>query len=111
VEFVRSLAVVEGLHARLALSGHGRTFTDVQGHITANRRFVGERIQRIAEVISHDGPITAYDVVPRVYGEPMNAANANWRMNETLCYLLHLEVTGRAARDHEGAATEVWTAA
>ena len=37
-----SLDKIEPLDARLALSGHGRPFTDVAGHITANRRFVAE---------------------------------------------------------------------
>jgi glyoxylase-like metal-dependent hydrolase (beta-lactamase superfamily II) len=32
-EFLRSLDVVDALDARLALSGHGRPFTDVHGHI------------------------------------------------------------------------------
>jgi len=110
-EFLHSLGLVEDLDARLALSGHGRTFTDVQGHITANRMLVAERLGKVLDVISQDGPITAYDAVPRVYGEPMNAVNASWWMSETLCYLRHLEVTGRAAREPDGAAAELWTAA
>ena len=36
-EFLRSLDVVERLDARLCLAGHGRPFTDVAGHIGANR--------------------------------------------------------------------------
>ena len=36
-EFLASLDRVEALDARLCLSGHGRTFGDVQGHIAANR--------------------------------------------------------------------------
>jgi glyoxylase-like metal-dependent hydrolase (beta-lactamase superfamily II) len=110
-EFIHSLDIVEAFHARLALSGHGRTFTDVQGHITANRRFVAQRTEKVLDVVTRDGPISAYDAVERVYGEPMTAANASWRMNETLCYLRHLEVTGRAARERDDAATEAWTAA
>ena len=39
-EFLRSLDVVEQLDARLCLPGHGRTFTDVQAHIEANRALV-----------------------------------------------------------------------
>ena len=38
-EFLSSLDVVEELDARLCLSGHGRTFTDVQAHIDANRNW------------------------------------------------------------------------
>jgi glyoxylase-like metal-dependent hydrolase (beta-lactamase superfamily II) len=62
-EFLSSLDVVEQLDARLCLSGHGRTFTDVQGHIEANRALVHERIEKVQFVISR-GEITAFDAVP-----------------------------------------------
>jgi hypothetical protein len=39
--------------------------------------------------------------VPLVYGEPMTPMTANWRLSETLCYLTHLEATGRVER-HAG---------
>jgi glyoxylase-like metal-dependent hydrolase (beta-lactamase superfamily II) len=96
-EFLQSLDVVEQLDARLCLSGHGRTFTDVQGHIEANRALVHERIEKIHEVISR-GEITAFDAVPLVYGQAITPMNANWWLSETLCYLTHLERTGRAER-------------
>ena len=96
-EFLRSLDVVEQLDARLCLSGHGRTFTDVQGHIEANRALVHERIAKVHEVIAN-GPITAFDAVPLVYGQAISPMNANWWLSETLCYLTHLEGTGRAER-------------
>ena len=95
-EFLHSLDVVEDLDARLCLAGHGRTFTDVQAHIAANRRLVAERVQRVLDVVTFDGPITAFDAVPRVYGEAITPLTANWWLSETLCYLRHLEVTGRA---------------
>jgi glyoxylase-like metal-dependent hydrolase (beta-lactamase superfamily II) len=96
-EFLRSLDVVEQLDARLCLSGHGRTFTDVQGHVEANRALVHERIEKVHEVISR-GPITAFDAVPLVYGQAITPMNANWWLSETLCYLTHLEGSGRAER-------------
>jgi len=96
-EFLQSLDVVEQLDARLCLSGHGRTFTDVQGHIDANRALVHERIDKIHEVISR-GEITAFDAVPLVYGQAITPMNANWWLSETLCYLTHLERTDRAER-------------
>ena len=43
-EFLHSLDLVQELDARLCLAGHGRTFTDVQAHIDANRALVRERI-------------------------------------------------------------------
>jgi glyoxylase-like metal-dependent hydrolase (beta-lactamase superfamily II) len=96
-EFLASLDVVEHLDARLCLSGHGRTFTDVQGHIEANRALVHERIDKVHQVISR-GEITAFDAVPLVYGQAITPMNANWWLSETLCYLTHLERTGRAER-------------
>jgi len=96
-EFLQSLDVVEQLDARLCLSGHGRTFTDVQGHIEANRALVHERIEKIHEVTSR-GEITAFDAVPLVYGQAITPMNANWWLSETLCYLMHLERTDRVER-------------
>jgi glyoxylase-like metal-dependent hydrolase (beta-lactamase superfamily II) len=96
-EFLHSLDVVEQLDARLCLSGHGRTFTDVQGHIEANRALVHERLDKVHEVIAR-GPITAYDAVPLVYGQAITPMNANWWLSETLCYLMHLERSGPAER-------------
>jgi glyoxylase-like metal-dependent hydrolase (beta-lactamase superfamily II) len=96
-EFLRSLDVVEALDARLCLSGHGRTFTDVQGHIDANRSLVNERIEKVHFVIAR-GEITAYDAVPQGYGQAITPLNANWWLSETLCYLTHLERCGRAER-------------
>jgi glyoxylase-like metal-dependent hydrolase (beta-lactamase superfamily II) len=96
-EFLSSLDVVEQLDARLCLSGHGRTFTDVQGHIEANRALVHERIEKVQFVISR-GEITAFDAVPQVYGQAITPLNASWWLSETLCYLTHLERSGRAER-------------
>jgi hypothetical protein len=38
------------------------------------------------------------EIVPDVYGEPLNSMTASWRLSETLCYLVHLERAGRARR-------------
>ena len=98
-EFLRSLDVVDELDARLCLPGHGRTFTDVRAHVEANRTAVHERLRRVREVIS-DGaaPLTAYEAVPLIYGEPVTPLTANWWLSETLTYLTHLEREGLAER-------------
>ena len=66
----------------------------------ANREAVNERLEKVHAVISEDGrePLTAFEAVPLVYGEPVTPLNANWWLNETLAYLTHLEKTGRAER-------------
>ena len=96
-EFLGSLDVVDGLDARLCLAGHGRPFTDVRGHIEANRALVAERLA-VRSALA-DGERTAFDVVPLVHGgEQLTALTANWWLSETLCYLRHLEVAGEAVR-------------
>lgn len=124
-EFLRSLDVVESLHARLCLPGHGRTFTDVHAHIEANRALVAKRLSAILTVLddgrdgrgaadgrdgrdasdgrnSRDGrdgePLTAFEILPRVHGADLHPMAAQWLLTETLAMLLHLEVTGRAIR-------------
>jgi glyoxylase-like metal-dependent hydrolase (beta-lactamase superfamily II) len=107
-EFLHSLDRVDELGARLCLSGHGRTFGDVAAHVAANRALVAERVGRVLDVVAADGPVTAYDAVPRVYGEPVTALNANWWISETLCYLRHLEVGGRLGRTTGEDGVERW---
>jgi glyoxylase-like metal-dependent hydrolase (beta-lactamase superfamily II) len=108
-EFLTSLDRVEALDARLCLPGHGRTFSDVQGHVAANRELVAQRLAALEDVLRSDGPLTAFEAVPRVYGEALTALNANWWLSETLCYLRHLQVASRVAGD--GASPERWSAA
>jgi glyoxylase-like metal-dependent hydrolase (beta-lactamase superfamily II) len=105
-EFLRSLDVVDALDARLCLSGHGRTFTDVHAHIDGNRELVAERLEAAAAGLSPTEALTALELVPAVFGEPLGPAQ-RWRLMEVLCYLRHLEATGRAVHEPDGAA-ERW---
>jgi glyoxylase-like metal-dependent hydrolase (beta-lactamase superfamily II) len=109
-EFLRSLDAVEDLDARLCLPGHGRTFADVSAHITANRELVAERVSKVLDVVTFDGPISAFDAVPRVYEEPLTPLNAQWWLTETLGYLTHLEATGRLERRPEAGGVQEWAA-
>jgi glyoxylase-like metal-dependent hydrolase (beta-lactamase superfamily II) len=97
-EFVHSLDVVEALHARLCLPGHGRTFTDVRAHIDANRALVAERLAATLAVISAGEPLTAFEILPRVHGSELSPMLAQWLLTEILAMLLHLEVAGQAVR-------------
>jgi glyoxylase-like metal-dependent hydrolase (beta-lactamase superfamily II) len=108
-EFLTSLDRVEALDARLCLPGHGRTFSDVQGHIAANRDLVAQRLASLEDALRSAGPLTAYDALPRVYGEALTPMSANWWLSETLCYLRHLQVAGRVEGD--GASPERWRVA
>jgi glyoxylase-like metal-dependent hydrolase (beta-lactamase superfamily II) len=102
-EFLHSLEAVEAFGARLCLPGHGRTFADVGAHIDANRALVAERLERLEAVLRERGPITAFEAVPAVHGAEPTAVTASWWVQETLCYLTHLEAIGRAARERADA--------
>jgi glyoxylase-like metal-dependent hydrolase (beta-lactamase superfamily II) len=94
-EFLASLDRVEELDARLVLSGHGRTFTDVAGHIRANRLLVAERLGLAEEALAPGAPLTALQMAPHVFGTEITPENGTWLLTEMLCFLRHLEVTGR----------------
>jgi glyoxylase-like metal-dependent hydrolase (beta-lactamase superfamily II) len=105
-EFLRSLEVVDELDARLALSGHGRPFVDVHGHIEGNRRLVAERLDAVAAGLDGE-PRTAVQIAPGVYGEPLTDYNGPWLLSQTLSYLRHLELQGRVAHEPDGD-VELW---
>jgi len=96
-EFLASLDVVEKLDARLCLAGHGRTFTDVRAHIDGNRELVASRLDRAAAAIA-EGPLTAFEIVPRMYDAELSSHAAPWLLTEALCMLTHLQALGRAER-------------
>jgi glyoxylase-like metal-dependent hydrolase (beta-lactamase superfamily II) len=106
-EFLTSLDAIDELDARLCLPGHGRTFTDVRAHINANRALVRERIENAHEAI-RGAELTALEVQPHVHGRPLDERTGNWWLSETLVYLNHLEVAGRARRIGED--PERWSA-
>jgi glyoxylase-like metal-dependent hydrolase (beta-lactamase superfamily II) len=106
-EFLASLDRVDALGARLCLPGHGRTFSDVAGHVAANRELVGARVAALEELLRTDGPTTAFDAVPRLYDGELTPMTTRWWVGETLCYLRHLEVAGRVRSD--GASPARWS--
>ncbi len=101
-EFLTSLDAVERLETRLCLSGHGRPFVDIPGHIDGNRKLVRQRLDAASAALRSAGPMTVVELVPAVYGEPLTAVNGGWYLQETLCYLTHLERAGRVKREADG---------
>jgi glyoxylase-like metal-dependent hydrolase (beta-lactamase superfamily II) len=99
-EFLHSLGVIEPLGARLALSGHGRPFTDVPGHIRGNRELVARRLAAVGAALAGE-PRTAYEVAREVYGDAYTEEMASWLMTETLAYLTHLAALGEATRSDD----------
>jgi glyoxylase-like metal-dependent hydrolase (beta-lactamase superfamily II) len=92
-EFLHSLDVVQRLGARLCLPGHGRTFADVHAHIEGNRALVNERLRSVREALSGN-TLTAFEIVPHVYGDTLSQENAHWLLSKILCYLTHLQTIG-----------------
>jgi len=107
-EFLTSLDKVEALDARLVLSGHGRPFTDVHGHVAANRALVEQRLEAVSAALA-GVPHTAYETAQAVYGERVTDVTVNWLMSKTLCWLAHLERAGQVERS--GQAPERWAVA
>ncbi|MFL5862156.1 MAG: MBL fold metallo-hydrolase [Solirubrobacteraceae bacterium] len=107
-EFLSSLDKVDALDARLALSGHGKPFVDVHGHIEGNRRLVDARLAAVLAAVREE-PKTAVEILPGVYSQPVNVRNATWFLGETLSYLRHLERQGRV-RGEDDAGAERWSA-
>jgi glyoxylase-like metal-dependent hydrolase (beta-lactamase superfamily II) len=102
-EFLHSLDVVDGLDARLGLSGHGRPFVDVGGHIEGSRRLVNQRLEALVAAL--DGrPRTPLELAPAVHGEALTEQNAPRLLQETLCYLQHLEWEERVVREADAEA-------
>jgi len=96
-EFLDSLGVVEKLDVRLCLAGHGRTFTDVQAHIQGNRELVQERLASVLGAV-RDEQLSAFEIVPHVYGTALSSDNAHWLLSKILGYLTHLEALGDVRR-------------
>jgi glyoxylase-like metal-dependent hydrolase (beta-lactamase superfamily II) len=103
-EFMHSLDVVDALDARLGLSGHGKPFVDVHGHIEGSRALVRKRLDAVLTALEGETR-TAVEIAPTVHDEPLTERNASWLLSETLCYLTHLERLGRAARELDGDVT------
>lgn len=103
-QYVESLHVIAALRARLALSGHGKPFLDVPGHIADAHRMVDERLAVTLAALGAE-PRTALEVTLDVDPDrPPEIA-----LSQTLCMLEHLEHRGRTQRSMHGDVTR-WRA-
>jgi glyoxylase-like metal-dependent hydrolase (beta-lactamase superfamily II) len=106
-EFMTSLDAIDAVDARLALSGHGRPFTDVRGHVNANRALLADLLGAVRGVLAEE--LTAFEIAPRVFGDAFGAATGAWLFTETMALLGHLEERGEARRIEDGAGgVEIW---
>ncbi|MEJ7894557.1 MAG: MBL fold metallo-hydrolase [Solirubrobacteraceae bacterium] len=109
-EFLESLERVDALDARLALSGHGRPFTDVRGHVEANQALVAGQLVKLRTLLAGE-TLSAFELAPRLFGDAFGAATGAWLFTETMAFLKHLERRGEAGRVAGEADGEAWTAA
>jgi hypothetical protein len=79
----------------------------VYAHIQGNRRLVSERLASVLAAVSRE-PLSAFEVVPHVYGEALAQHNAQRLLSEVLGYLTHLHATGQVER--LAGEPERWTA-
>jgi glyoxylase-like metal-dependent hydrolase (beta-lactamase superfamily II) len=100
-EYLSSLQKIVGVRARLALSGHGKPFLDVPGHIEGTRRLVVENIDRATASVTNE-PRTAMTIALDMFREQRGARHPAWLLSQTLCYLRHLEQAGQARREIDG---------
>jgi hypothetical protein len=56
---------------------------------------VHERLAAVSAALEH-GPLSAFELVPHVYGAQISQQNAHWLLSETLSFLTHLQSLGRA---------------
>jgi glyoxylase-like metal-dependent hydrolase (beta-lactamase superfamily II) len=96
-EFLHSLEVVEQLGARLCLPGHGRPFADVQAHIESNRIEIRSRLYSAVEALA-DGPLTAFELIPKLFDPEFDPMMTTWLLTMVLCFLTHLEREGLVER-------------
>lgn len=108
-EFLSSLDVVDTLEARLGLSGHGRPFVDVHGHIEGSRKLVRERLKATLGALGQT-PKQALAVAGEVHGEALTETNASWLLQETLSYLRHLERSGEVRQEPVDGGVGWWRA-
>ena len=97
-EFLASLDRVEPLDVRLSLSGHGRPFTDLRGHVAGNRALVAERLDAVLAALAARGEATPSELLPAVYGERLLPATEGWLLTKMRCYLEHLAARGAVRR-------------
>jgi glyoxylase-like metal-dependent hydrolase (beta-lactamase superfamily II) len=110
-DYLRSLDVVAGLQARLALSGHGKPFLDVPGHIAGSRRAVATQLRSALGALA-GGAHSAIEIAAALDDSSAAGAAASshpaLRLPLTLRMLEHLERRGVVAREADGERERWW---
>jgi glyoxylase-like metal-dependent hydrolase (beta-lactamase superfamily II) len=98
-DYLTSLAEMEELGARLALTGHRDLITDVAGRAQEIRRHHMERLEKMASACAKPEGATAWDVCREIFEpERLTTHQIRFAMSETLAHLVYLEEQGRLIR-------------
>ena len=99
-EFLHSLDIVDALDSRLVLAGHARPFTDVHGHIEANRELVARRLDATRDALRY-GPLSCDELAHAVYGTEYTEELGRWLGTKARAWLTHLQALGEASQSGE----------
>jgi glyoxylase-like metal-dependent hydrolase (beta-lactamase superfamily II) len=95
-DYLRSLARVEALGAKLALPGHRGVITDVAGRAAEIRRHHAERLDRMERACASLKGATAWEVCEQVFQtSTLTLHQIRFAMSETLAHLVYMEKQGR----------------
>lgn len=95
-DYLRSLQMVGGLGARLALPGHRNIIGDVAGRAAAIRQHHAERLAKMrAAVAQRPGGATAWEVCEEIFTPgTLTVHQIRFAMSETLAHLVYMEGQG-----------------
>jgi glyoxylase-like metal-dependent hydrolase (beta-lactamase superfamily II) len=97
-EFLHSLDVVDALDTRLVLAGHARPFTDVRGHVEANRELIQRRLDASRAALANSSGLTDEELAHAVYGTEYTEELGRWLLTKARAWLTHLQALGEASQ-------------
>jgi glyoxylase-like metal-dependent hydrolase (beta-lactamase superfamily II) len=102
VEYLDSLRKTRAMEVDLVLPGHGDPILDHRALIDARLKLHARRADKIHGLIAEAGPMTAYDIAQRLWGD-IAVTQAFLTLSEVIGHTDLLELDGRArAVEHDG---------
>lgn len=99
--YLASLEATRALPARIVLAGHGEPVTDHRALIDERARMTERRARKILDLLA-DGPLTAYELAQRMWGN-VAVTQAFLTLSEVLGHLDLLALEEAVdAREHDG---------
>ena len=103
LDYIDSLQATRELEVELVLSGHGDPITDHAGLIDERLRMHERRAVKLLGMLA-DGPLTAYDLACRMWGN-VAVTQAFLTISEVLGHMDLLVASGRAQELYDGSRT------